>query len=887
MFIVDEEEYLAHYGILRRSGRYPWGSGGPENVSTNPDKRNKQFLDYVSLLRQQGLSEKEIAVGMDASILELRAAKSIAKNQARQADIAMAQRLKDKGYSTNAIAQRMGQPESTVRNLLKPGEADKADVLTATSNMLKNQVAEKTYVDVGKGQEYYIGVSSTRLNTAIGMLREEGYELHEVKVPQLGTGHDTRMKVLCPPGTTQKEVWSNRDKIQQITNYSDDGGRNYSKIHPPIAINQKRLGIVYAEDGGGKADGVIYVRPGVKDIELGGVKYAQVRVQVGDGHYIKGMAIYKDNLPEGVDLEFHTSKANTGNKLDALKPLSDDPDLPFGSIIRQITENPGQSNERVTSAMNIVNDEADWSKWSRTLSSQMLSKQSPALAKSQLDMTYERRQKEYDEINALTNNTVRKRLLNDFADSTDSASVHLKAAALPGQTVKVILPVSSMKPSEVYAPGYQNGERVVLIRHPHGGTFEIPDLVVNNRQHEARQLLGDARVAIGINHEVAKRLSGADFDGDTVLVIPDRNRRIITTPALEALKDFDPRASYPAYEGMKPMKNTQTEMGKISNLITDMTIKQASHDEIARAVKHSMVVIDAEKHNLNYKLSYNDNNIKQLKDKYQRQPDGSSGAATIISRAKSEIRVPERKERSQAKGGPVNPVTGEREFEPTGRVHWKTKTPLTTKSTRLAEAKDAHALSSGTPMERLYADHSNKLKSLANQARLDALKTPPSKWSPSAKKTYTNEVASLDSKLATAKRNAPLERQAQLIANSAVKAKKDYNPNMDKDTLKKIEYQELETARRRTGAGKERIKITPEEWDAIQAGAISDSKLSEILNHADMTIVRELATPKSNVLMTTTMTNRATAMLASGYTRAEVAAQLGVSVSTLDEATVE
>ena len=877
---IEEDDYLSHYGILRRSGRYPWGSGD-ENA------RNASFLQEADRLKKEGLSETEVARAFDMSTTDLRAERSRAKNQQRQSNIALAQRLKDKGYSTNAIADRMGIPESSARNLLRPGEADKVDVLTSTASMLRDQVAEKGFIDVGKGVENYVGVSATRLNTAVTILKSEGYEVHQINVKQLGTGHDTKLKVLGPPGSTQKEVWQNPEKIQQITGYSDDGGRSYTKTQTPISINPKRVEILYGDQGGSKADGVVYVRPGVKDISLGGAKYAQVRIQVGDGHYIKGMAIYKDDLPDGVDLLFNTSKRSTGNKLDAMKPLTDDPDLPFGSIVRQIVDKPGAPDAKVTSVMNIVNEEGNWQEWSRTLSSQMLSKQSPLLAKSQLDMTYERRQNDYDNITNLTNPTVRKKLLLDFAGGTDSAAVHLKAAAMPGQAVKVILPVSSLAPNQVYAPTFRNGDRVALIRHPHGGTFEIPDLIVNNNHAESKKLLGDARDAIGIHHDVAKHLSGADFDGDTVLVIPNVHGKIKVSPALEELKNFDPRASYPAYEGMKPMRNTQTEMGKISNLITDMSIAGAPHDEIARAVKHSMVVIDAEKHNLNYKLSYNDNNIKDLKDKYQRQPGGSAGAATLISRAKSEIRIPEIKERTQKKGGPIDKTTGAKVFEETGRVHWKTGRPITSTVTRLGQATDAHTLSSGTPIERYYADHSNKLKALANKARLDAINTPPSKYSASAKKVYASEAASLDSKLTLAKSNAPLERQAQLVANSIVRTKRSYNPNMDSDTRKKVEYQALEEARRRTGASKQKIEITKEEWDAIQAGAISDSKLTEILTHADMDVVRKLATPKPDILMTTNMTNRANTMLASGYTRAEVAEALGVSVSTLDVATVE
>ena len=882
-----QEGDLLHYGILRRSGRYPWGSGGTENT------RNKQFLDYVADLRGKGLSESQIAQGMGVSISELRAAKSIAKNQQRQADIAMAQRLKDKGYSTVAIGERMGRNESTIRSFLEPGAKDKADVLKSTADMLKSEVAEKGFIDVGTGVEGFInvagrnGVSSTRLATAVAMLREEGYAYHTVKFTQIGTGLETTVKVLAPPGTTQRDVFLNRDKIQFIGSFSQDGGRTYGKAQAPLSINPKRIGVKYKEDGGAEADGVVFVRPGVKDVSLGGAKYAQVRVKVGDTHYIKGMAVYKDDLPEGVDLMFHTNKSK-GTPLmgpkdnTVLKGLSDDPDLPFGAIVRQIGDNIGTPKGKVTSAMNIVNEEGNWDKWSKTLSSQMLSKQSPSLVRSQLDLTYEQRRAQFDEINSLTNAVVRKRLLEDFAAGTDAASVHLKAAALPQQATHVILPVSKIEPTQVYAPNYPNGSRVVLIRHPHGGPFEIPELVVNNRNAEARSLLGNSRDAIGIHHSVAERLSGADFDGDTVLVIPNNHRRVRSDPALADLKGFDPRSSYPGYPGMKRMTNTQTEMGKISNLITDMSLRQAPPSELARAVKHSMVVIDAEKHGLDHKLSYNDNGIKQLKAKYQ-----SGGASTLISRAKSRIDVPERKPRTIGKGGPIDPDTGALRFEPTNRVNFRTGKPATTRSTRLAEATNAHALSSGTPVERIYADHSNRLKGLANQARLAALKTPAPKQSPSARRTYADDVASLDAKLALAVRNRPLERQAQLIANATVKAKRDYNPNMDSDTLKKVKYQALAEARIRTGAGKQRINISPSEWEAIQANAISASKLNEILNNADMDVVRDLATPKNAKLMTPNKTSRANAMLASGYTRAEVASALGVSLTTLDTATNE
>ena len=837
------------------------------------------LLDHVAEMKSKGLSEPEIARGLGITTTQLRAQKAIEKNRQKQERIGMAQRLKDKGYSNTAIGQRMGLNESTVRTLLAPGEKDKVDVLQSTSAMLKEQVDKKGLVDIGTGVEGHVGVSQTKLNTAVAMLQDQGYTVHYVKVQQLGTGKDTIVKVLAPPNTPYSEVFKNRAEIKQVTDFSEDGGRTFLGLQTPLSVSSKRIGINYAENGGTAADGVIYVRPGVKDISLGGARYAQVRIAVDKTHYLKGMAMYKDDLPEGTDLVFNTNKSDTGNKHDAMKKLSDDPDNPFGSVVRQRTK-----DGKVVSAMNVVNEEGDWEKWSRNLSSQVLSKQTPALARTQLNLRLRQKQDEFDEIMALTNPAVRRKLLESFADEADSAAVHLKAAALPRQGNHVILPISSMKPNEIYAPNYRNGERVVLIRHPHGGVFEIPELTVNNNHPQAKKLLGQAKDAVGINSKVAERLSGADFDGDTVLVIPNNSRRIKTSPALEGLKGFDPRHSYPPYEGMTRMtpRSKQTEMGVVSNLITDMTIRGASQSELARAVRHSMVVIDAEKHNLNYKQSAKDNGIAALKAKYQ--GGTKAGASTLISRASSEIRPPARKGRPASRGGPIDKATGKKVFEPTGETFVNAQGKLvvkTFKSTKLAETHDAGTLSSGTTIEKVYVDHSNSLKSLANQARRAMVNTRSTPYSPSAKTAYSGEVATLNSKLALALRNRPLERQAQIVANGVVSAKRQANPDMDPADVKKIKNQALTEARIRTGAQKQRITITPTEWQAIQAGAISNNKLTQILNNADLDQVKTLATPKAKVLMTSAKTARAEAMLRAGYTQAEVADALGVSLTTL------
>lgn len=864
---------LKHYGTPRHSGRYPWGSG------EDPQQRNKSFLGYVDDLKRQGLSEVEIAKGLGMTTTQLRAKKSILKAEQRKADAAEALRLKDKGYSNVEIGRRMGINESSVRSLLDPVLQQRADITKTTANMLKESIENKGFIDVGAGVENHIGVSRTKLKTSIAMLQEEGYTVHYIPVEQLGTGKKTTVMVLAPPDTTYSEVYKNKDKIRMITDYSEDGGRTYLGIEPIKSISGKRVQVRYAEDGGADKDGVIELRRGVDDISLGNSKYAQVRIGVDNSHYLKGMAVYSDDLPDGVDVIFNTNKHKGIPKNEVLKKLKDDPDNPFGATIRQ-RHYVDSDGKKQLSAINIVNEEGDWGKWSRTLSSQMLSKQSPALAKKQLGLAFDLKKEEFKEIMSLTNPVVRKKLLDSFADDCDSSSVHLKAAALPRQASHVILPFPKMKETEIYAPNYRDGEQVALIRYPHGGTFEIPQLKVNNKQGDAKRLIGNAKDAVGIHPKVAERLSGADFDGDTVLVIPNSKGIIKTSSPLKGLMNFDPKEAYPAYEGMKKIspRTKQLKMGDVSNLITDMTIKGADANEIARAVRHSMVVIDAEKHNLNYKQSYIDNGIGALKKKYQGKE--TAGASTLISKASSETRVGLRKER-------IDPDTGKKVYEYSNETYTNKSGKLvkkTVSSTKMAETSDAFTLSSGTPMETVYATHANKLKTLANSARKTSVDTPYIPYSPSAKKAYEPEVSSLKAKLNIALKNKPLERQAQLLANTVVSTKVKNNPDIEAADIKKIKGQALVEARTRTGAKKQKIEITDREWEAIQAGAISTNTLTQILNNTDLDKVKRLATPRTSTSMTAAKLNKARSMLNSGYTQAEVADALGISTSTLSNA---
>jgi predicted transcriptional regulator len=890
----NENEDASHIGVKYRSGRYPYGSG------EDPYQHDSKFLSEYARLQEKGLSETDIAKGMGMSTTELRERKSLEINDKKAYDNAYILKLHDKGYSNVAIAERMGISEGKVRTVLKAPLTERRDKTQEVADILRENVDSKGYIDVGKGVNLnaHLNSTETRMKTAIRSLQDEGYVLHQIKVKQPGTGDYTTMKILCPPGTTFEELNENRDKIHTIddtyTVNENTGKLTLYNIHPPVSVDPNRISVRYAEDGGKDMDGVIQLRPGVDDISLGNAKYAQVRILVDDSHYLKGMAMYSNDIPDGKDIVFNTNK-HKGTPLlvkgddkasQVLKPITDDPDNPFGAVIKKQPDFIDISGKQKQSAINIVNEEGDWGEWSKSLASQFLSKQPRDLVKKQLDLSYADKKEEFDAINKITVPALKKKLLQEYADECDSAAVTLKAAALPRQASKVILPIPNMKNNEVYAPTYENGEEVILVRYPHGGTFEIPRLTVNNNQATAKKVMKNASDAIGINAKVAEQLSGADFDGDTVLVIPTKNIKVRTRNYLEELKNFDPKEAYPERPGMKYLdkKHKGMEMGKVTNLINDMTIQGAPDDEIVRAIKHSMVVIDAPKHKLDYKRSEKENNIAELREIYQKKDNGrSGGASTLISRAKSPVYVNQR-----SKTILVDPETGEKIFKETGNTTTNKKgerVKRQTKSTQMYETKDAYSLSSGTEIENLYANYANQLKALSNKARKESISVKSKPINSSAQKTYSEEVESLKSKLRTAQMNKPKERQALLITESVMKMKRAENPDMDKEEYKKKELQALSAARARVGANKKKVQvnITDREWEAILAEAVPSTTLKDIFDNTDSDALKKRAMPRETKTISSSTKALAKRMADSGFTQADIADRTGLSTSTISD----
>lgn len=891
--ILSEWEYdeLCHIGVKQRSGRYPYGSGERPYQDKEPWYKGVygDFLANYTKLSNQGLNQKQIADEMGISTTVLRQRMVIAKNELKAARAAHAYRLKtEKGYSNEKIAEILGVTEGTVRNFLKNGTEVKATAVQNTADALKEVVDTYKYIDIGKGANAMLGVSPTNMDAAVRYLRDQGYESINIQVEQAGTGFKTTVQVLAPPGTTYKDVVQNKDLISPVAGKKTmDNGQTYSGTHYPYSLDPKRIAIRYAEDGGTEMDGTMLIRPGVEDLNLGNSRYAQVRILVDDDNYLKGMAMYSDDLPDGVDVLFNTNKhkgtpmlTKDGQKgvLKSIKGEEErgDPNNPFGATIN------AQSG-----VLNIVNDEGDWSGWKKSVASQMLSKQPVELVKRQLNARYADRVGEYEEIMSIQNPAIRKKLLDSFADTCDGNATDLKAAAFPGQASHVILPFTSIKETEIYAPNYQDGDSVVLIRYPHGGIFEIPRLTVNNKNPDAKKTLGNARDAVGINSKVAELLSGADFDGDTVLVIPDNRHEINRKSPLEGLKNFDPKEQYPAYEGM-PKVGKETgfkkgfEMGSVSNLITDMTLKGADDDEVARAVRHSMVVIDAEKHNLNWRQSYKDNGIAELKEKYQ--GGKNKGASTIVSRSTGEVRVPQQSLRYT-----IDPLTGKKTYLPTGETYIDKKTgkekPRTSSMKRGMVVDDAMDLVSDNPTatELEYAQFANRMKALANEARKEMVATPNMEYSPNARKVYQAEYDSLNEKIKRAETNAPYERQAQLMTEAVVKAAYKANPNMEYAELKRLKGQTLTRARDVVGSRREKIIPTAREWEAINAGAITNNMMNSILKYTDMDEIKAQVLPKPDRANAVSVGDKARikAMAANGFTQAQIARQLGLSPSTV------
>lgn len=951
---VGREIILKHYGVKRKSGRYPW------DPSLHLPK-NYKFIEDRDEMKKRGLSDNEIAKQMGLSTTVYRSKVTIAKEELKQYNMQRISKLQSEGMIIDDIAKTIGTTGQTVRNYLdeikNPNKSARAQRVQteAVAQTLEDAVKRSKYIDVGKGVEIQMGISKEKLKSGLNALVESGeYEVHNLRIAQVtDKNNSTPVKVLTKKGVERSEIYKNMDKVRPVEEFAINGdARMFQQMERPKSIGWDRVHIRYAipegqkghgtNDDGAMMDGAMFLRPGVKDLNLGKASYAQVRIAVGDTHYLKGMALYGTeemfkNVPKGTDIIFNTNKTANKTPQEVLKELKKNPEggapidgpNPFGATVKRqntlldskgnpiykpgVKDRFGNKVPQIGS-VNIVNEEGDWGNWSKALSAQFLSKQPTTVVHERLKATMKQVQDEYESIQKVTNPVIKKQLMESFVSDLESKQVHMKAAAPKGFQGHVILPVPDMKENEVYAPNYKNGEKVVLIRYPHGGRFEIPELTVNNNSVARKMISKDSPDAIGIHPKVASKMSGADFDGDTAYVIPNNKGKFKSRDSLKELKNFDPNmyADKPGTFTPITKRYQQTLMGVVSNLITDMTLQGAPSNEIARAVKHSMVVIDAEKHKLNYKRSAEENGIDALMKRYMTHVDKVkygelerynpktrrvdkvidpdklkkdltpgkeyTSASTIISRHKQsvitdgyQVEVPDPKSKS---GGT--------------KMVWRNK-----KETYLVNmVKDANVFlgPNATKTEHHYADYINELKAFKNKvdAEMSGIKMPAR--DPKAAKIYAEEVLSMKDKVNQVKINRIKERQAQRMAEVSSKAeiaRRSEDEVLKKDEISRIKQQALNKARSMVGAERTPVTITDDEWDAVQSNAVSGTLLKELVSFMDDSQLKSLATPRANKQMTEARKSKAKALLANGYTIAQVAEALGVSSSTIGKIKAE
>ena len=643
-----------------------------------------------------------------------------------------------KPYSTSEIARQMGfKSESSLRSFEDSAKASESSPLFVAAEKVKENASKTGFLDVGKGSNLYLDITDDRMKTVLAVLEKEGYAVvNDVYTAQLsGEDKHTTRKVLIAPELTGNTDSENRkiawqalkdNKVERF--YDDDDAKmnlekdGTEKHYEPVRVDLSRIKVRYDEQGGTAKDGMIEIAADINkngdivprnpDLCLGYrgdgqlARYAQVRIAVDGGKelagetnptggkYIKGMAVYNTDLPKGTDILVNSNKSETKGLKKALKDMEEGKDNPFGAAtIQQFYTDP-KTGEKKLSAIQIVGattmDDHDahvegrWAQWSKNLPAQFLSKQNLSLVKQQLKVDTIKSEDELDTIMSIKQPVIKRQLLIDYAESRDKAAEELKGAPLPGQKTHVLIASTTLKDNEAYCANYDTGTTVALVRFPHAGPFEIPVVKINNRNKEMQQAIGKSPLdAIAINKNVADRLSGADFDGDNVIVIPmsrknadgsfDAAARIKSERALKDLENFNveeygvdspKNKNYinskgePTYKYPKTEKAKGTEMGKITNLITDMYAAGCDDTgELARAVKYSMVVIDSKKHTLNYKLAYKELDIKELEKKYQTKENGKVGGAnSIISKSTSEISV----DKMEWRYGKIDPETGKK-----------------------------------------------------------------------------------------------------------------------------------------------------------------------------------------------------------------------------------
>lgn len=119
-------------------------------------------------------------------------------------------------------------------------------------------------------------------------------------------------------------------------------------------MKYNRIKIIYAEYGGAERDGIIKLRRGNKECSLEGAEYANVRIRVTsfgkpmERYFMKGIAIYSDDIPREYDAIYYTNK-------------------PEGTASEDLFKKHKKFEKNYSKDFNIVTKQGDWKKFEKAL----------------------------------------------------------------------------------------------------------------------------------------------------------------------------------------------------------------------------------------------------------------------------------------------------------------------------------------------------------------------------------------------------------------------------------------------------------------------------------------------------------------------------------------
>src|SRR5699024_3398393 len=238
----------------------------------------------VNELKGSGKSEREILDIINSELpkeyqlgtTEFRVAQRRAKHDRRQLQYDRIRSLKEDGLTATEIGREMGLNESTVRSILNSGVTERVGRAEEIAKTLKDEVDRKGMIDISEGAERVLGVTEGQLDEAAYILEAEyGYKRYGVGVKNTtNPRQQTNTTVLAKPEFDQKYAYQHQDQIQALGDYHFDSDTGVArKLQRPSSLDSSRVAVRYAEDGGIDKDGVIEIRRGVADLDLGKSHY--------------------------------------------------------------------------------------------------------------------------------------------------------------------------------------------------------------------------------------------------------------------------------------------------------------------------------------------------------------------------------------------------------------------------------------------------------------------------------------------------------------------------------------------------------------------------------------------------------------------------------------